>query len=188
MQAEYIERKDMILRIKQKDSMGRTREVREAMEKNDPKPVKLGEATRAVHAICEAEHVQYPKAMYRLALKDGKPAGDIASPDYPLPFDLAQQLSLTDLGFKVIGKNRDSVGNVIVRHPWVTKLVGTVREDLTIDVEAAKAEEAELRKKGWVDSPSKIKGLPTPPAEQDFDPLPDEDVKPNGSGRAANKA
>jgi hypothetical protein len=181
MQAEYIERKDMVLRITKKDSMGRTAKQRADMEANDPKPLKLGDGTQAVHEICRTEHVEYPKAMYRLALKDGKPAGDIASPDYPLPFDLAQQLGLTDLGFKVIGKNRDSVGNVIVRHPWITRLVGVVKEDLTVDVEAARAEEAKLRKEGWVDSPSKIKGLPVPPAEREFDPLPDE--KPNGHAR-----
>lgn len=173
MQAEYVERKDMILRITKKDSMGRTAKQRADMEQNDPKPPKLGDATLAVHAICAQEHSEFPKALYRLALRDGKPAGDIANPDYPLPFDLAAQLGLTDSGFKVIGKTRDSVGNVIVRHPWVTRLVGTVNEDLTIDVEAAKAEEARLRKLGWVDSPSKIKGLPTPPAEREFDPLPD---------------
>jgi hypothetical protein len=174
MKAEYVERKEMVLRIQKTDSMGRTRAQREAMEKNDPKPVKPGDAALQVHAICAEEHSEYPKCMYRLALRDGKPAGDIASPDYPLPFDLALQLGLTESGFKVIGKNHNSPGNVIVRHPWITRSVGTVRDDLSIDVEAAKAEEARLRKLGWVDSPSKIKGLPVPPAEQEFDALPDE--------------
>jgi len=183
MQAEYVERKDMVLRIKAKDSMGRTREQREAMEANEPKPPKLGEATRAVHTICAAEHTEYPKAMYRLALKNGLPAGDIASPEYPMPYDLALQCGLADQGFKRIGVTRDSPGNLIVRLPWITRLVGTVKEDLTIDVEAARAEEAELRKKGWVDSPSQIKGLPVPPAEQEFDALPDE--KPSNGARSA---
>jgi hypothetical protein len=181
MQAEYVERKDIVLRLTKTDSMGRTPKQKADMEANDPKPLKLGEATQAVHAICAEEHKEYPKAMYRLALKNGKPAGDLASPDYPLPWDLAAQLGLTESGFKVIGKNRDSPGNVVVRHPYITKLVGTRRDDLTIDVEAARAEEADLRKKGWVDSPSKIKGLPTLPAEQDFDPLPDE--KSNGHAK-----
>lgn len=177
MKAEIVERAERVLRISKTDSMGRTREVREAMEKNDPRPPKLGEGTLQVHAICADEHKEYPKAMYRLALKNGKPAGDIANPDYPLPWDLALQLGLTESGFKVIGKNSNSPGNVVVRFPYITRLVGVVRDDLTVDVEAAKAEEAELRRDGWVDSPSKIKGLPTPPAEEPFDPLPGEETK-----------
>src|SRR2546429_667587 len=113
--------------------MGRTREVRDAMEQNDPKPHKLGDATRAVHSIVAEEHAQYPRVMYRLALKNGLPAGDIANPDYPMPFDLAAQAGLADLGFKVINRTATSPGNVIVRLPYVTRLVGTVREDLTVD-------------------------------------------------------
>jgi hypothetical protein len=181
MQAEYIESKELVLRIKKTDSMGRTKDVREAMEKNDPKPHKLNEATQAIHEIVGERCGQYPKAMYRLALRGGKPAGDLASPDYPLPADLARQCGLDNQGFKVIGATRDSPGNVIVRLPYITRVVGVMREDLTVDVEAAKAEEARLLKLGWVDSPSKIKGLPTPPAEQDFDPLPDE--KSNGHAK-----
>jgi hypothetical protein len=182
MRAEIVERKERVLRITKTDSMGRTKAQRDAMEANEVKPPKLGEGTQQVHAICAEEHSVYPKAMYRLALRDGKPAGDVANPDYPMPFDLAQQCGLTDSGFKVIGKNRDSVGNVVVRHAWITRLVGALKDDLSIDVELAKAEEADLRKKGWVDSPSKLKGLPVPPAEQDFDPIPDE--KTNGHARA----
>jgi hypothetical protein len=95
---------------------------------------------------------------------------------------------LANLGFKVIGRNRDSVGHVIVRLPYVTRLVGALRDDLTVDIEAAKAEEEKLRKLGWVDSPSKIKGLPTPPSEQPFDALPDDEPKPNGNGRTGKAA
>jgi hypothetical protein len=183
MQAEIVNRTERVLRIQGTDSMGRTAKQRADMEANDPKPLKLNEATRAVHAICETEHSQYPKCMYRLALKDGKPAGDVASPDYPMPYDLAQQLGLTDMGFKVVGKNRDSAGNVVVRLPYITRLVGTVKDDLTIDIEAAQAEEAKLAKQGWVTAPHLIRGLPTPPAEQPFDALPPEDEgKPNGNG------
>jgi hypothetical protein len=182
MRAEIAERKELVLRIEKTDSMGRTRAQRLAMEKNDPRPINPGEAALQVAAICETEHREYPKAMYRLALRGGKPAGDIANPDYPLPFDLALQLGLADCGFKIIGKNHNSPGNVIVRHPWITRTVGTVRDDLSVDVEVAKVEEARLRKLGWVDSPSQIKGLPTPPAEQEYDPLPDE--KSNGNGHA----
>jgi hypothetical protein len=183
MRAEITERKERVLRIIKTDSMGRTPDQVEAMEINALKPLKLNEATKAVHAICAEEHSLYPKAMYRLALKNGKPAGDIANPDYPMPFDLALQCGLADLGFKVINKSATSPGNIIVRLPWITRTVGIVREDLTIDIEAARAEEADLRRKGWVDSPSKIKGLPTPPAEQPFDPLPEETPNGNGKGK-----
>src|SRR5207253_6855261 len=111
-----------------------------------------------------------------------------ANPDYPMPFDLAQQLGLTELGFKVIGRNRDSAGNVVVRLPWVTRLVGELRDDLSIDIDGARAEEKKLLAQGWVSSPSEIKGLPTPPAEQDFDPLPEDEPKPNGNGRVGKAA
>jgi hypothetical protein len=182
MQAEFVERSERVLRIQKTDSMGRTKAQQEAMAANDPKPVKLGEGTLQVHAICADEHKEYPKVMYRLALRKGVPAGDEISPNYPWPHDLCLQLGITDLGFRVINKTSNSPGNVVVRHPWITRLVGTVKEDLTIDVEAAKAEEAKLRKDGWVDHPSKIKGLPATAEPEGYDPLPDE--KSNGHARS----
>src|SRR5258708_7124555 len=139
-------------------------------EKNDPPAMpKLGEATKAVHEIVTENCASYPRAMYRLALRNGLPSGDIKFPDYPVPWDLAQQLGLTESGFKVIGKNGTSPGHVVVRLPYITRMVGVLRDDLTVDIEAAKAEEERLRKLGWVTAPHLIKGLPTPPAEQDFD-------------------
>src|SRR6266851_1055833 len=90
MQATYQEKKEIVLRVQKLDSMGRTAEVRLAMEKNDPPRMpKLGEATTAVHEMVTENCGEYPKAMYRLALKNGLPAGDIKDKDYPLPFDLA---------------------------------------------------------------------------------------------------
>lgn len=177
MKAEVLETTQRVLRITKTDSMGRSRDVREAMEKNDPRPHKLGEGTLEVHAICASEHSEFPKAMYRLALRKGVPAGDEQFPSFPMPFDLAQQCGLSDLGFRIINKTASSPGNVVVRLPYITRLVGAVKDDLTIDVEAARAEEAQLRKLGWVDHPSKIKGLPVAPAEEPFDPLPDEQVE-----------
>jgi hypothetical protein len=185
MQATYQEKKEIVLRVQKLDSMGRTKEIREAMEKNDPRPPKLGETTTAVHELVTENCGEFPKAMYRLALKNGLPAGDVASPDYPMPWDIAEQNGLTNSGFKVIGRNRDSLGNVVVRHPYVTRLVGKLREDLTVDLDAARAEEKKLRAQGWVSSPSEIKGLPTPPSEQGFDALPDE---PNGNVRTGKAA
>jgi hypothetical protein len=185
LQTEVVKQEEIVIRRVKLDSMGRTPEQVKAMSENDPRPLKLGEKTKAIQEHIGETCSQYPKVLYRLALKNGLPAGDVQNPDYPLPFDLAAQLGLTEMGFKVIGKNRDSAGHVVVRLPYITRLVGVVRENLTVDVEAARAEEARLLKLGWVDSPSKIKGLPTPPTEQEFDPLPDEEPKPNGTGRKA---
>src|SRR6266850_75101 len=183
MNAEFVERSEKVLRIQRVDSMGRTKKQREDMEANDPKPPKLGEGTLQVHQICADEHSQFPKCLYRLALKKGVPAGDEISPNYPWPYDLCLQLGITDLGFRVINKTSNSPGNVVVRHPWITKLVGVVKDDLTVDVEAAKAEEADLRKKGWVDHPSKIKGLPPALTEPEgYDPLPDEKLNGHAKG------
>src|SRR5467141_1467862 len=99
MQATYQEKKEIVLRVQKLDSMGRTKEQREAMEKNDPPRMpKLGEATTAVHEIVKETCSEFPKALYRLALRNGLPAGDVKDPDYPLPFDLAQQLGLTESG------------------------------------------------------------------------------------------
>lgn len=184
MRAQIEERTERVLRIQKVDSMGRTRETREAMETNERhlRHWKIGDAALEIAAIVGQEHSTYPKAMYRLALKNGQPAGDIKDPDYPLPFDLAQQLGLTECGFRVIGKNANSPGNVVVRLPYITRMVGVVQEDLSIDLEAARAEEERLRKLGWVDSPNKIKGLPVPAAEQGYDPLPDEAVEAKRNG------
>lgn len=186
MQTERIKEERVLIRIKKTDSMGRTAEVRKAMEANDPRPIKLDDDTLFIHDTVAEACSEFPKAMYRLALRNGKPAGDEAAPSYPMPFDLAQQLGLDTLGFKVIGKNRDSAGNVVVRLPYITRMVGVLNPDMTVDVQAARAEEARLRKLGWVDSPSKIKGLPVPSVEQPFDELPEEDSNSNGSGLAAS--
>jgi hypothetical protein len=185
MRAEFHQRTERVLRLTKTDSMGRTPEQIEAMEQNELKPPKLSEATRAVHAICADEHREYPKALYRLALRKGVPAGDEVAPNFPMPYDLALQCGEADKGFRVINKTATSPGNVILRYAWVTRLVGEIKDDLSVDVAAARAEEAELRKKGWVSSPSEIKGLPTPSVEAPYDPLPDEvlEVKANGNGR-----
>lgn len=187
MQTERIKEERVLIRIKKVDSMGRTAEVRKAMEKNDPPPVKIADDDLFIRDTVAEVCVDYPKSMYRLALRGGKPAGDEANPSYPMPFDLAQQLGLTEFGFKVIGKSRDSAGNVVIKLPYETKKVGVVREDLTVDVAAARKEEADLRRLGWVDHPSKIKGLPVPLAEQPFDPVPMPDAPGNQTQAATIK-
>lgn len=187
MQTERIKEERVLLRIKKLDSMGRTREQVKAMELNDPPPLKLNDDTIFTHDQIAESCSEYPKALCKLALRNGLPAGDIANPDYPLPWDLAAQLGLDTMGFKVIGKNRESAGNVVVRLPYITRTVGKMNDDLTIDVESARKEEQELRRKGWVDSPSKLRGLPTAPAEQPFDPDPLPDGPGNQTGQATFK-
>jgi hypothetical protein len=182
MQTEYVKRTEIALRIQKRDSMGRSPQQVEAMEANDPRPLKLSEATKHVHALVEEACGDYPKCLYKLAMRKGVPAGDVANPDYPLPLDAAIDLGLDEVGFKVVGKNRQDGGHVVVRLPWITKLVGVLREDLTVDLKAAQEEERNLLAKGWVDHPSKLKGLPVPHAEQPFD---DE---PNGTGRTGKAA
>jgi hypothetical protein len=110
--------------------------------------------------------------MYRLALKNGNPAGDEINPSYPLPFDLAQMIGVPEGQFKVIGKTRDSGGYVVLRHPYQSTSVGVVRHDASIDIEASKKQEKELRSKGWVDRIQDIKGLPELISDNTFDPLP----------------
>ncbi|MFI5056899.1 MAG: hypothetical protein ACHQLQ_01830 [Candidatus Acidiferrales bacterium] len=179
----YRNKSELVLHIEETDSMGRSEELVKAMEQNDPKARKPGKAEKVYAALIAQEHGTYPRVLYRLALKGGKPAGDVANPDYPLPVDTGLQIGFGDQNFKIIGKTKDSPGNFIVRLPWITRLCGVIREDKSIDLEASKAEEKKLLAAGWVYSPSQIKGLPVPPAEQEFDELPDE--KPSNGARSA---
>lgn len=138
MRAEIVQRTERVLRIQKLDSMGRSKEQIEAMEANQQKPPKLGEGTLEVHAICAAEHSEYPKCMYHRAVRNGIGVGDEVSPAFPMPLGTAECLGLDDVGFKVIGRKRQDGGHIVIRHSYITRLVGVVRDDLTIDVEAAR--------------------------------------------------
>ena len=163
---------ELRIRVKKIDSAGRTQEQVDAMARNELRPYKLSEHDQAfAHLISEEQNI-YPKVMYRLALKNGKPAGDEINPSYPLPFDLAQMIGVPEGQFKVIGKTRDSGGYVVLRHPYQSVSVGVIRHDASIDIEATKRQEKELRSKGWVDRVQDIKGLPELISDNTFDPLP----------------
>ena len=183
MQTEYVDVSQRRLRVKYKDSLGRTKEQAAAMDQNAVKPVKLREEDLEVAELIASNASEFPKVLYHRAVRNGVAVGDEISPDYQMPVGTAELLGLDDVGFKVIGRKRqDGTGHVVVRHPWITRVVGTVREDLTVDVEAARAEEKELRAKGWVSHPSQLKNLPVLPGERPYDPE-DDEPKPNGNGR-----
>ena len=75
-QLEVVKHEDVRIRVRELDSTGRTREQVEAMEQNSYRSPKLAEHDQAfAHLIAEEQNV-YPKAMYRLAVRDGKPIGD----------------------------------------------------------------------------------------------------------------
>lgn len=160
---------ELILHVEQKDSMGRTAEVRRQMERNDPRPVFIGSVHENYAQAIAAHQSSYPKAMYRLALRKGEPNGDLASPDYPVPFDLA-----VAMGMKGQTINQGVNKAVIIKKPYRTISCGVISSNgIDIDIEASRAMEKKLLAEGWVDSLAKVVGLPK--AEEDDladDPLP----------------
>ena len=171
----YRPRDEQVMYVVETDSMGRTPEQIEAMEKNEVKPPRLGKRDKAHAERVRHENASYPKVMYRLALRKGIPAGDEIAPSYPLPFDLAQSLGISDKGFKVLGKTRDSGGYILQKHPYMTQRVAVfINDDPNglVDHKASLELEKKLRAEGWVDSPSKIEGLPAVDVEEPFDPIP----------------
>lgn len=165
---------ELRVRVKQLDSAGRTKEQIEAMEKNAYRAPRISERDHAFAELLREEQAKYPKVMYRLALRDGKPAGDEVNPSYAMPFDLAQQVGIPEGQFKVIGKSKDGGGHYVLRHAYQSISVGLVRPDQSVDVEASQKQEKELRSKGWVDRIEDIKGLPKRITDDTFDPLPIE--------------
>lgn len=165
---------ELRFRIKKLDSAGRTPEQVKAMDISNPiRPVQLGVADQGFAEMIREQQAQYPKCMYRLALRDGKPAGDVVNPNYPMPFDLAVMVGIPENHFRVIGKTKDSGGYVEVRHPYMSQSVGVTRPDGSVDLPASQKQEKELRAKGWVDRIEDIKGLPQMTvAEPPLDALP----------------
>ena len=76
--------------------------------------------------------------------------------------------------YKLIGKTKDSLGNLVLRHPYQSISVGVVRDDGSLDVEASKKQEKGLREAGWVDRVEDIKGLPKLAVDDPYAPLPAE--------------
>src|SRR5258708_7931447 len=140
MQADMIKEEKLILRVRKHDSMGRSRELADQMSQNDPRPIKLGEKTRAVHELCEESNDQYPRVMYKAAInKDGVPNGDPYLPTaYPLPFDLAAEQGFVNVGFKVKGARQNDGGHVLVFRPYKTKLCGIAASGISFEEDRAK--------------------------------------------------
>jgi hypothetical protein len=173
-QLEVVKREDVRIRVKKLDSTGRTREQAEAMEQNAFRTPKLGDNDKAFADLIAEEQNVYPKVMYRLALKNGLPVGDEISPSYPMPFDLANQVGIKTENYKLIGKTRESPGNLVLRHPYQSLSCGVIKDDQSIDLPASKKQEAELRTAGWVDRIEDIKGLPKLAVDDPYAPLPAE--------------
>jgi hypothetical protein len=181
-----------------RDSMGRTPDVVKAMLQNDPKPLKLSDRTLDAHDSAAETLGEYPKILYRAAVnKKGVPCGDALPPwsaSYPMPFDVAVDLGFDDVGFVHKGRKQSDGGSFLPCLPYETKLAGYAQRNesrdgsvtFSCDVAAAKAEETELRKQGWVDSLSKLK-LPDAPLIRKLMGRPEADdsvdEKPNGHAK-----
>lgn len=200
MEARIVEKKEHVLRIVPRDSMGRTKEQARDMEKNENhlrRGPKLSEADSNVHTIAAENLSEFPKTLYETAVtKDGVPCGDELLPGCPLAFDLAASDGLDDVGFKIVGKKRDDGGHVVVRYPWKTHKCGVMLDEITCDVEASRSEEKRLRARGCVEHPSKLK-LPDTPVIRWFfsksEPTVElwsesQDAKPNGKAQIGKTA
>jgi len=168
-------RDEQVMYVVETDSMGRTPEQIEAMEKNELRPPRISKRDKAYAERIKKECASYPKVMYRLALRKGIPAGDEVAPSYPMPYDLAQSTGISDKNFKVLGKTRDSGGYLLVKHPYITRSVAVfVNEDPNgaIDYKATAALEKKLEAEGWVSNINDLEGLPEEHVEEEFDPIP----------------
>src|SRR5258708_22352109 len=166
---------ERVVKVVETDSMGRSPELIDAMEKNDPKPPRIGRSHKIYAETVAIENIIYPKVMYRLALdENGVPAGDQAAPNYPMPYDLAQSNGVSEKGFKRIGQTASSPGYFDVRLPYQTTFVPMDWEPLhpkPIDIAKCERDEEALKKAGWVEHLSDIKELPAPEIDRGYDPL-----------------
>jgi hypothetical protein len=168
-------KEEMPMFVVETDSMGRTPDQVEAMDKNALRPHRLSKRDKAYAESVSRMRASYPKVLYRLALKKGVPAGDEVAPSYPMPHDLAQSLGITDRNFKILGKTRDSGGYLLVRHPYVTFNLAVYKDDDPnglVDLEATAELEKKMKADGWVENPNDIIGLPEHKADEEFDPIP----------------
>lgn len=168
---------EMVLIREVRDSAGRTDAQVEAMERNDPRPPKVRGTDLLYAQQISIEQANYPKVMYKLAVKypkgaDGKPnkdaepilKGDRINPNYPMPYNLA-----IEAGFQgqVTGHGSDKGINIV--HPFITCFVPIGWEPnfpVPIDEKECKKDENELIKEGWKHSPSEL-ALPVAVAEVD---------------------
>jgi hypothetical protein len=158
---------EMVLVREGRDQAGRDEKQIWAMEQNEPKPPRITGVDKLYAEQVAAEYAQYPKVMYKVALKykkgpDGKPdqnadpvpSGDRINPNYPMPYALA-----VENGFhgQIVGQGSDKGINVV--YPYKTCFVPidwNQNYPTTIDEAQCKKEEAKLLKDGWVDDPNKL--------------------------------
>ena len=158
---------EMVLIRETRDSAGRDDKQVWAMEQNDPKPPRITGVDALYAEQIRDEQRNYPKVMYKLAVKykkgpDGKPSpeaepiykGDRINPNYPMPYNLA-----IENGFQgqITGHGSDKGVNIV--YPYQTCFVPIGWDPIfptQIDEADCKKDEAKLAKEGWVDHPSKL--------------------------------
>lgn len=169
------EERGKVLRVVPTDSMGRTPDLAEQMERNDPRPPRLDKETKIYQAFVADEYKVWPKVMYRLAVdENGIPNGDLVNPSYPMPYDLAVSLGIEKMGFTRINQTSQSQGHFLVRHPYKTMLIPKDwdwKHPVDIDIVECKRQEKALIDAGWVDHLSKIAELTKAEVVVDDDPF-----------------
>ena len=168
---------EMVLVREVRDSAGRTDKQVWEMEQNDPKPPRIQGTDKLYAEQIAEEWKNYPRVMYKLAIKhkkgpDGKAdpnaepifKGDRINPNYPMPYNLA-----IENGFQgqVTGHGSDRGINIV--HPYVTCYVPLGWDPnfpTPINETECRKDQQKLEKEGWVDMPSKL-NLPERTVEVD---------------------
>ena len=158
---------EMVLVREGRDAAGRDEKQIWAMEQNAIKPPRITGVDKLYAEQVADQYKNYPKVMYKVAIKyrkgpDGKAApdaepifkGDRINPNYPMPYNLA-----IENGFhgQVVGHGSDKGINVV--YPYVTCFVPLGwNQNFPVEIDEAdcKKDEAKLLKDGWVDDPNKL--------------------------------
>lgn len=151
---------EMVLIREVRDSAGRTDAQIRAMEQNDPKPPYITGTDRLYAEQVQVENKNYPKVMYRVAVKLNKAGesvykGDRINPNYPMPYALAIENGYQG---QVTGHGSDKGVNIV--HPYETCYVPIGWDPnfpTPIDETDCKKDEAKLAKDGWVGNPNDMK-------------------------------
>lgn len=168
---------EMVLVRENRDQTGRDDKQIWSMEQNNPKPPRITGVDKLYAEQIAEEWKNYPKVMYKLAVKvkkglDGKSdlnaepvfKGDRINPNYPMPYNLAIENGYQG---QVTGHGSDKGINIV--HPYVTCFVPIGWEPqfpVQIDEADCKKDQAKLEKEGWVDHPNKL-ALPERNLEDD---------------------
>lgn len=117
--------------------------------------------------VADEQH-EFPKVLFHAAYskrKDGSLVfkGDLVSPKYPMPADLAREAGVIG---KVTGATRDSSGYILGKHPYETFSCVVYDAGNRVNMAQSKQLEAEMLKKGWVAKLSDL-DLPKPAFDED---------------------